>query len=447
MKWQDTPYSQTGIVDDRAVAVWLFNDTSFTGPEKVGISFPKDAVSNVIDQNLFQLTALWYEGSGFAQTITAVLLLIAFSIFYFRTTGATGFFLWLLLCGGGAWLLINRPLVGPLLLIPMALLAWFAQSRYKKRRMRKYLPAIAQVEGGGIKRGLTAPEAAALLELPINKVLTLIIFGLLKKGALRQVVASPLTVELAPDFVPASEDAGKREKSKQRKDAAQTLGVALHTYEQGFLDTIEKHPQTALKDIDFDEDIKAFLTGVAARMKGFDLSDTVEYYQAIVKRAVEQARAIEDIGEREKALDKDMEWILMDDDRARRLEHADLALQPGVDPFLCRRGSSGGGVSLGGGSQPSSTPSFGDVSRGFAGYAENTAGSLAAAISPGSLPAGTGGVINLAGVDRGVSKVLSSGGGSGRSAAAVAAEAAPAPAPAAPAPAPALAAGGNSAQR
>ncbi|MCB0241869.1 MAG: hypothetical protein KDI12_00570, partial [Anaerolineae bacterium] len=163
LKWQDTPYDQTGIVDDRAVAVWLFNDTSFTGPEKVGISFPKDAVSNVIDQNLFQLTALWYEGSGFAQAITAVLLLIAFSIFYFRTTGATGFFLWLLLCGGGAWLLVNNPLVGPLLLIPMALLAWFAQSRYKKRRMRKYLPAIAQVEGGGIKRGLTAPEAAALL--------------------------------------------------------------------------------------------------------------------------------------------------------------------------------------------------------------------------------------------------------------------------------------------
>ena len=412
LKWQGTPYDQTGIVDDRAVAVWLFNDTSFTGPEKVGISFPKDAVSNVIDQNLFQLTALWYEGSGFAQAITAVLLLIAFSIFYFRTTGATGFFLWLLLCGGGAWLLVNNPLTGPLLLIPMALLAWFAQSRYKKRRMRKYLPAIAQVEGGGIKRGLTAPEAAALLELPINKVLTLIIFGLLKKGALRQVVASPLTVELAPDFVPASKDAGKSAKAKQRKDAAQTLGVALHTYEQGFLDTIEKHPRTALKDIHFDEDIKAFLTGVAARMKGFDLSDTVEYYQAIVKRAVEQAKAIEDIGQREQALDKDMEWILMDDGAP------DVWITPTwhYSPIWARPSAGsggGGGLSMGGGSQPSTAPSFGDVSRGFAGYAENTASSLAAAISPGSLPSGTGGVINLAGVDRGVSKVLSSGGGGG----------------------------------
>jgi len=59
LKWQDTPYDQTGMVDDRAVAVWLFNDTSLTGPEKVGISFPKDAVTNVIDQNLLQLTALW----------------------------------------------------------------------------------------------------------------------------------------------------------------------------------------------------------------------------------------------------------------------------------------------------------------------------------------------------------------------------------------------------
>ena len=411
LKWQDTPYSQTGIVDDRAVAVWLFNDTSFTGPEKVGISFPKDVMTNIIDQNLLQLTALWYENSSFAQIVTGLVLLVAFSIIFFRITGATGFFLWLLMCGGIVWFLINRPLAGPLLVIPTVLLAWLAQSRYKKRRMRKYLPAIAQVEGGGIKRGLTAPEAAALLELPLNKVLTLIIFGLLKKGALRQIKASPLTVELAPDFVPAAKDAGKSAKAKQRKDAAQTLGVALHTYEQSFLDVIEKHPNKPLKEIDFDAEMKAFLTGVAARMKGFDTSDTVEYYQAIVKRAVEQAKAIEDIGEREKALDKDMEWILMDDQAPNVWDTPTYHYSPiWIRPTA--GGSGGGGVSLGGGGSSTPAPSFGDVSRGFAGWTENTAGSLAAAISPASLPGGAGGVINLAGVDRGVSKVLSSSGGS-----------------------------------
>lgn len=75
-------------------------------------------MTNIIDQNLFQLAGLWYEGSGVAKTITTIALLIAFSIFFFRTTGATGFFLWMLLCGGIIWLLVNRPLAGPLLLIP-----------------------------------------------------------------------------------------------------------------------------------------------------------------------------------------------------------------------------------------------------------------------------------------------------------------------------------------
>lgn len=420
LKWQNTPYSQTGMVDDRAVAVWLFDDISLTGPQKVGISFPKKAVTNIIDQNLLQLTASWYKGSAVAQIISALVLLVAFSIIFLRITGSTGFFLWMILCGIIIWQLINRPLLGPLLLIPAVLLAWLAQSRYKKRRMRKYLPAIAQVEGGGIKRGLTAPEAAALLELPLNKVLTLIIFGLLKKGALRQLAASPLTVALAPGFAPAAKEAGKQEKARQRKDAAQTLGVALHTYEQGFLDVIEKHPNQPLKDIDFDAEIKAFLVGVAARMKGFDISDTVEYYQAIVKRAVEQAQAIEDIGEREKALDKDMEWILMDDTAPDVWDTPTYHYSPiWIRPSTASGGGGGlapggGGQLLGGGGQSTSAPSFGDVSRGFAGWTENTAGSLAGAISPGSLPAGTGGVINLTGVDRGVSKVLASG-GSGRS--------------------------------
>lgn len=98
--------------------------------------------------------------------------------------------------------------------------------------------------------------------------LTLIIFGLLKKGALRQIVASPLTVELSPDFAVADAKATAKDRTKKRKDAAQAGGVALHTYEQAFLNTIEKHPGKPLKDLDFDNDMKAFLTGVAARMKG-----------------------------------------------------------------------------------------------------------------------------------------------------------------------------------
>ncbi len=54
----------------------------------------------------------------------------------------------------------------------------------KKRKM-KYLPPKISIEGHGIKRGLTAVEAAILMEQPMDKIMTMILFALLKKARLR----------------------------------------------------------------------------------------------------------------------------------------------------------------------------------------------------------------------------------------------------------------------
>ena len=67
---------------------------------------------------------------------------------------------------GGGWA-VHRP-------------SWAAGR--KKRRKMEYLPPALAVEGTGVKRGLTAVEAAILLEAPLNKVMTMILFGLVKKG-------------------------------------------------------------------------------------------------------------------------------------------------------------------------------------------------------------------------------------------------------------------------
>jgi len=152
-------------------------------------------------------------------------------------------------------------------------------------------------------------------------------------------------------------------------------------------------------------------------MKCFDLSDTKEYYQAIVRRAVEQAKAIPDIPAREQALDRDMEWILLDDGYPTVFNTPSYTYRP-----IWARPSGGGvlpSLPSGGGSR-SFTPSFSNVSAGFAGWTENTMGSLAAAISPSSLPsmAGKSGFVNLSGVDKAtgdVFKALGSSSGGSRS--------------------------------
>ncbi|MCZ7554008.1 MAG: hypothetical protein M5U05_15740 [Anaerolineales bacterium] len=73
----------------------------------------------------------------------------------------------------------------------------------------------------GIKRGLTAVEAATLMEEPLDKVMTMILFSVIKKGAaavrrrepLELDIADPLPEGLNPyetDFLKAFQEEKKR---------------------------------------------------------------------------------------------------------------------------------------------------------------------------------------------------------------------------------------------
>jgi hypothetical protein len=139
---------------------------------------------------------------------------------------------------------------------------------------------------------------------------------------------------------------------------------------------------------------------------------------------VEQAKTIPDIATREQSLDRDMEWILLDKDFPTVFNTPAYSYRP-----IWTRASSGGGSSGGlpslssGGSPGGAVPSFSNVAAGFAGWTENTMGSLATAISPGSLPslASKSGFVNLSGIDKVTGDVFqalasssrSSGGGGG----------------------------------
>ena len=60
----------------------------------------------------------------------------------------------------------------------------------------QYLPPKISIEGHGIKRGLTAVEAAIVMEQPMDKVLTMILFGVIKKSAASVKSREPLDVEV-----------------------------------------------------------------------------------------------------------------------------------------------------------------------------------------------------------------------------------------------------------
>ncbi|MBN1393462.1 MAG: hypothetical protein JW959_00325 [Pirellulales bacterium] len=418
VKHQGLNFSQKAATDRGALVGWNFPATRLTDKHMVAVSFPKRDMRRVIEQSAIDLLVIWFKESPRARVALGIIYLVLLAIVFFRFSGGTGFSVFVVLAAVSGFVFYYRPgihlLAMPAVVVLLGLNEWLLA-----RRKSHYMPPIAEVEGGGIKRGLTAPEAAVLLELPIAKVLSLVIFGMLKKGLLRQVNADPLTVEVDEAFrlddKTLAENGPKRQKAYAA--AAVKRGVVVHHYEHPFLFLLQSNPGKPVRDIQFAVPMKMLIQSAAARMKGFDLSDTRDYYRSIIRRATEQAASIGDIPQREKALNRNFEWILMDDDYGRAFDYG----RPYRPIWWGRGGGFSGPIgpsaapSAGGGADTS----FGDVAASFSGWAENTFGGMADAIAPGSLslPDSGGGFLNLSGVDHVAGEFFSalakSGGGGG----------------------------------
>jgi len=159
----------------------------------------------------------------------------------------------------------------------------------------EYLPPSMKVEGVGIKRGLTAVEAAILLETPLNKVMTMILFGLLKKGAVTVLNDNPLKIR--PN---------------------QPLPEGLQAYETAFIEAIKSDgtlSQKKLRDMTV-----ALIKEVNNKMKGFSRKETVAYYKDIVNRAWQQVESAETPEVKSQRFDENMEWTMLDEHFDRRTQ-------------------------------------------------------------------------------------------------------------------------------
>jgi hypothetical protein len=167
-----------------------------------------------------------------------------------------------------------------------------------QRRKLKYLPPKIAIEGHGIKRGLTAVEAAILLEQPMDKIMTMILFACIKKDAATVLEKEPLELRVADP-----------------------LPEGLRPYETDFLAAFQKtdprERREALQDMMID-----LVRNVTKKMKGFSRRETLDYYQDIVKRAWMQVEAAETPEVRSEKYDEVMEWTMLDkdyDDRTREV--------------------------------------------------------------------------------------------------------------------------------
>jgi len=157
-----------------------------------------------------------------------------------------------------------------------------------KRKM-KYLPPALSVEGVGIKRGLTAVESAILLELPLNKIASMILFGLLKKSALKVKKREPLILEIEKIPTDASE---------------------LHDYEKSFMQIVD--PKGKIEEKKLGIILGELIKSVNKKTKGFSRKKTREYYRGILNRAWTEMKAANTPELRGKVFDSNLEWLMMD---------------------------------------------------------------------------------------------------------------------------------------
>jgi hypothetical protein len=167
-----------------------------------------------------------------------------------------------------------------------------------RRRKLKYLPPKIAIEGHGIKRGLTAVEAAILMEQPLDKVMTMILFGVVKKGAAEVETRDPLKLKITDP-----------------------LPEGLHEYEKQFLQAFRPDANLKQRREDLQDMTIKLVKAVSQKMKGFSRKETVDYYKKIMERAWAQITAADTPEVQSELLDKAMEWTMLDkdyDERARR---------------------------------------------------------------------------------------------------------------------------------
>ncbi len=159
-----------------------------------------------------------------------------------------------------------------------------------RKRKLKYLPPKIRIEGHGIKRGLTAIEAAILLERPADKIFTMILFSLIQKNAARVLSQEPLKLEFT-DPVPEN----------------------LRTYETQFIEAYKNESsrvrKTALQDLMID-----LIKSVGKKMEGFSHKESVRYYEDIIKRAWKQVEDAETPEIKSENFNEHIGWTMLDGD-------------------------------------------------------------------------------------------------------------------------------------
>ena len=315
--WPGEDISEAALTqDNRVYYSWFTNNANVHTEYEFGAAFPASAVpAGVIsDPNDYEEPDSSWGASGFS-----------------------GFF---------TNLLRSLPCIfGVLFFLGIGIFSRKASQKQTSARKLQYFPPKLAVDGKGIRRGLTAVEAGILLEEPLDKILTMVLFGLLKKEAITVVEKEPLTIK-----------------------AIEPVPEGLYEYESDFIkafsETAKDKQRRSLQAA-----LIQLVDVVQDKMKGFSPAETKAYYTDIIRRAWLAVEGAQTPEIKSAQFDHTLEWTMLDDQFNNRTQQTFIntpvfiprwwyLYNPGFAASPVSGGSSGlaspiSSVSGSGGSKPS----------------------------------------------------------------------------------------------
>jgi hypothetical protein len=174
-----------------------------------------------------------------------------------------------------------------------------------KLRKSSYTTPKVSMETLGIKRGLTAVEAAYLIDIKPPQLVTAILYSLLQKRAVWATETKPsVKLKLLPPY----------------ENKTGTKENPLRYYEIDFLNALR--PDGTLEEEKLARAVMFLRDTVEQKLQGYNRKETVEYYRKIVDKAwtqVEQAGTPELASN---AYDQELLWLMLDPNRRARTENA-----------------------------------------------------------------------------------------------------------------------------
>ena len=235
----ETQWNWTYVEEERWVAYWERSNLHPNEQVQIGVSFPEEYVDTYYSKGPWD----WLGGvlTSLVLPVVAVSIIAVAAVVVFRNLGKV---------------------------------------TYSK-------PGFS-MEALGVRKGLTAVEAAMLLDVEPRRILTMILFGLMRKGAVKIAETKP----------------------KLRLQVVNTAG--LRYYEDWFTDAVVFESRVGtLSDERLSSLILKLVREVDKKVRYYCRADTIKYYKKTVEKAWGQVRKADTPEVKAEVFNEEIEWLMM----------------------------------------------------------------------------------------------------------------------------------------